>query len=115
MTTPVLSTTPTGQMLGLLSELSFTQLVNDALRNYQSTLALSRSPLANSPLVTPTLVKDEASPTAEERGHGLRLVLQWAVNQLAPGVPESPLGDYRPLDDPTWRALYRIVAGAHRH
>jgi tetratricopeptide (TPR) repeat protein len=103
MTTPVLSTTPTGQMLGLLSELSFTQLVNDALRNYQSTLALSRSPLANSPLVTPTLVKDEASPTAEERGHGLRLVLQWAVNQLAPGVPESPLGDYRPLDDPTWR------------
>lgn len=101
--TPVLPTTPTGQMVGLLSELSFTQLVNDALRSYQSTLALSRSPLANSALVTPTLVKDEASPTAEERGHGLRLVLQWAVNQLAPGVPAYPLGDYRPLDDPTWR------------
>lgn len=90
-------------MLGLLSDLSFTQLVNDALRNYQSTLALSRSPLANSPLVTPTLVKDEASPTAEERGHGLRLVVQWAVNQLAPGTPRYPLGEYRPLDDPTWR------------
>lgn len=90
-------------MLGLLSELSFTQLVNDALRNYQSTLALSRSPLANSALVTPTLVKDEASPTAEERGHGLRLVLQWVVNQLAPGAPTYPLGDYRPLDDLTWR------------
>lgn len=90
-------------MLGLLSELSFTQLVNDALRNYQSSLALSRSPLANSVLVTPTLVKDEASPTAEERGHGLRLVLQWAVNQLAPGAPAYPLGAYRPLDDPTWR------------
>lgn len=102
-TTPVLPTTPTGQMLGLLSELSFTQLVNDALRNYQSTLALSRSPLANSALVMPTLVKDEASPTAEERGHGLRLVLQWAVNGLAPGAPAYPLGDYRPLDDPTWR------------
>jgi tetratricopeptide (TPR) repeat protein len=102
-TTPVLPTTPTGQMLGLLSELSFTQLVNDALRNYQSTLALSRSPLANSALVTPTLVKDEASPTAEERGHGLRLVLQWAVNGLAPGAPAYPLGDYRPLDEPTWR------------
>lgn len=90
-------------MLGLLSDLSFTQLVNEALRNYQSTLALSRSPLANSPLVTPTLIKDEASPTAEERGHGLRLVVQWAVNQLAPGTPRYPLGEYRPLDDPTWR------------
>ncbi len=94
---------PTGQMLGLLSDLSFTQLVNDALRNYPRTLALSRSALANSSLVTPTLVKDEASPTAEERGHGLRLVLQWAVNQLAPGTPAYPLGSYRPLDDPTWR------------
>jgi len=102
-TAPVLPTTPTGQMLGLLSDLSFTQLVNDALRNYQSTLALSRSPLANSVLVAPTLVKDEASPTAEERGHGLRLVLQWAVNQLAPGSLVYPLGEYRPLDDPTWR------------
>lgn len=102
-TAPVLPTTPTGQMLGLLSDLSFTQLVNDALRNYQSTLALSRSPLANSALVAPTLVKDEASPTAEERGHGLRLVLQWAVNQLAPAPLAYPLGAYRPLDDPTWR------------
>lgn len=101
-TGPMATATPTGQMLGLLSDLSFTQLVNEALRNYQSTLALSRSPLANSPLVTPTLVKDEASPTAEERGHGLRLVLQWAVNQLAPTPPAYPLGIYRPLDDDTW-------------
>ena len=66
-------------MITLASDTSFTQLVSDALRNYQSTLALSRSDLANSALVTPTLVKDESSPTAEERGHGLRLVLQWAV------------------------------------
>jgi len=93
---------PTGPMLGLLSESSFTQLVNDALRNYTSTLALSRSALANSPLMTPTLVKDEASPTAEERGHGLRLLLQWAVNGLAPNPPTYPLGTYRPLGDPTW-------------
>lgn len=93
----------TGPQIGLLSDLSFTQLVNDALRNYQSTLALSRSPLANSPLVTPTLVKDEASPTAEERGQGLRLLLQWAVNQLAPAPPLYPLHHDRPLDDPTWR------------
>jgi len=93
---------PSGPMLGILSELSFTQLVNDALRNYHSTLALSRSALANSPLVTPTLVKDEASPTAEERGHGLRLVLQWAVDGLAPAPPAYRLGTYRPLDDPTW-------------
>lgn len=101
-TTAMGTTAPAGQMLGLLSDLSFTQLVNEALRTYQSTLALSRSPLANSPLVTPTLVKDEASPTAEERGHGLRLVLQWAVNQLAPSPPIYPLGVYRPLDDDTW-------------
>ncbi len=97
------STSSSGQRLSLLSDSSLTQLVNDALRNYQSTLALSRSPLANSALVTPTLVKDEASPTAEERGHGLRLLLQWAVNQLAPAAPTYALGDYRPLDDPTWR------------
>jgi tetratricopeptide (TPR) repeat protein len=90
-------------LVGLLSDSSFAQLVNDALRNCQSTLALSRSPLANSALVTPTLVKDEASPTAEERGHGLRLVLQWAVNLLAPAPPAHPLGVYRPFDDPTWR------------
>lgn len=88
---------------GLLPDPSFTQLVNDALRNYQSTLALSRSPLANSSLVAPTLVKDESSPTAEERGHGLRLLLQWAVNQLAPTTPAYPQGKHRPFDDPTWR------------
>lgn len=104
MTIPNLATpAPGGPLIGLLSETSFTQLVNTALRNYQSTLALSRSELANSALVTPTLVKDEASPTAEERGHGLRLVLQWAINQLAPGAPAYPPGHYRPLDDPTWR------------
>ncbi len=89
-------------MITLASDTSFTQLVSDALRNYQSTLALSRSDLANSPLVTPTLVKDESSPTAEERGHGLRLVLQWAVKSLAPGPIAYPLGVYRPFDDPTW-------------
>ncbi len=97
------TSTPTGPLPGLLSESSFTQLVNDALRNYHSTLTLSRSALANSPLVTPTLVKDEASPTAEERGHGLRLLLQWAVSGLAPSPPAYRLGAYRPLDDPTWR------------
>ncbi|MBK8796411.1 MAG: tetratricopeptide repeat protein [Anaerolineales bacterium] len=80
-----------------------TQLVDEALRTYQNTLALSRSALANSVLVTPVLVKDDASPTVEERGHGLRLVLQWAVNQLAPAPPAFPLGVFRPLDDPTWR------------
>lgn len=91
-----------GQMIASLSDTSFTQLVSDALRNYQSTLALSRSELANSPLVTPTLVKDDSSPTVEERGHGLRLLLQWAVNLLAPTPTLYPMGSYRPLDDPTW-------------
>ena len=93
---------PTSQMVALLSDTTFTQLVSDALRNYQSTLALSRSDLANSPLVTPTLVKDESSPTAEERGHGLRLLLQWAVHLLAPAPVTFPIGQYRPLDDSTW-------------
>ena len=41
--------------IALVSDTSFTQLVNDALRNYQSTLALSRSDLASSPLVTATV------------------------------------------------------------
>ncbi|HRW08634.1 MAG TPA: tetratricopeptide repeat protein [Caldilineaceae bacterium] len=91
-----------GTPLGLLSESSFTQLVNEAFRQYQSTLALSRSALANSALVTPTLVLDEASPTAEERGRGLRLVLRWAVEQIAPASIVYPIGTFRPFDDPTW-------------
>ena len=88
--------------LVLLSDSSFTQLVNEAFRNYQSTLALSRSPLANSPLVTPTLLLDEASPTAEERGRGLRLLLRWAVEQIAPAPVHYRLGEFRPFDDPSW-------------
>lgn len=88
--------------LGLLSEGSFTQLVNEAFRNYQSTLALSRSALANSALIMPTLIVDEASPTAEERGRGLRLLLRWAVEQIAPSANDFPLGTFRPFDDPTW-------------
>jgi len=78
-------------------------LVNEAFKQYQSLLALSRSPLAATDLVTPALVRDEVTPTAEERGRGLRLVLQWAVTQLAPAAPRYPLGASRPLDDPTWR------------
>lgn len=102
LTSAASSNPPSGQLVGLLSDSSFTQLVNDALRNYQSTLALSRSPLASSSLVAPTLVKDAGSPTAEEQGHGLRLVLRWAVHQLAPAPVTYALGEYRPLDDPTW-------------
>ncbi len=91
-----------GQTLGLLSDSSFTQLVNEAFRNFQSTLALSRSPLANSTLVTATLILDDTSPTAEERGRGLRLLLRWAVEQIAPAASAYPLGAFRPFDDPTW-------------
>ena len=99
---PTSSETVPGEALGVISNSSFIQLVNNAFKNYQSTLALSRSPLANSALITPTLVKDDVSPTAEERAHGLRLLLQWAVNQIAPGAIETPMGAYRPLDDPLW-------------
>jgi tetratricopeptide (TPR) repeat protein len=86
-----------------LHQAGLTQLVNTAFKNYHSILSLSRSPLANSPLVEPALVLDNVSPTADERGRALRLVLQWAVEQLAPGPVRYPLGTYRPLDDPTWR------------
>ncbi len=91
------------QSLHALSPDGFTQQVNAAFKEYQSTLALSRSPLANSPLIAPLLVKDDASPTVEERGHALRLLLRWAVAQIAPGVAAHPLSTHRPLDDPTWR------------
>lgn len=96
---------------------SLTQLVDEALRTYQNTLALSRSALANSALVAPVLVKDDASPTVEERGYGLRLVLQWGVNQLAPAPPVFPLGVFRPLDDPTWRdpLWWRYTILRHRY
>ncbi|MBW7885734.1 MAG: hypothetical protein H3C34_24510, partial [Caldilineaceae bacterium] len=69
-----------------LSDPDFTQLVNEAYKSFGSILALSRSPLAASPLVAPTLVLDDVAPTAEERGRGLRLLLQWALEQLAPGA-----------------------------
>lgn len=93
----------TAAEIGQLTEVGLTPLVNEALKNCGSVLALSRSPLANSSLVTPALVRDSASPTAEERAHGLRLVLQWAVNRLAPNQAEHPFGVHRPFDDPTWR------------
>lgn len=89
-----------------LSRLAVTQfipLVNRALKQYQSVLALARSPLADSVLVHPLLVLDDVSPTADERGHALRLLLQWAVARLAPGPVAHPLGTERPYDDPTWR------------
>jgi tetratricopeptide (TPR) repeat protein len=81
----------------------FTEHVNGAFKSYQSILALSRSPLANSALVAPALVRDAVSPTADERGHALRLVLQWAVGLLAPEPPAYSLGAPRPYDDPAWR------------
>ena len=85
------------------SETEYTQLVNATLRQVHSVLALARSPLADSSLITPLLVLDDVSPTADERGQALRLLLQWAVDQLAPDRPTYPLGAYRPPDDPTWR------------
>lgn len=78
-------------------------LVNDAFKQYNNVLALSRSPLAATDLVAPALVFDDVTPTAEERGRGLRTVLRWAVEQLAPAPPRFPIGQFRPLDDPTWR------------
>jgi tetratricopeptide (TPR) repeat protein len=99
------------------NEEAFTQQVNGAFKNYHSILALSRSPLANAQLIAPALVRDAVSPTADERGHGLRLALQWAVAQLAPEPPRQPLGVERSYADPTWRDsrwwLYNILR--HRY
>ncbi len=94
---------PTGSssLAGLTSS-AFTLLVNSAFKNYHSLLALSRSPLAQREMIGAALVSDQVSPTTEERGRALRLLLQWAVNRLAPGPVSHPLGAYRPLDDPTW-------------
>ena len=81
---------------------AFILLVNNAFKSYQSLLALSRSPLAQLEMIGAALIADQVSPTTEERGRALRLLLQWAVNRLAPGPVAHPLGVYRPLDDPTW-------------
>lgn len=81
----------------------FVEWTNLAFKAYHSLLALSRSPLANSKLVVPALVLDDVSPTADERGRALQLLLRWAVAGLAPGPIRHPLGRHRPFDDPTWR------------
>jgi tetratricopeptide (TPR) repeat protein len=94
---------PAAEAEGGALTLDFTQQVNGAFKNYHSILALSRSPLANSALVAPALVRDAVSPTADERGHALRLLLRWAVSLLAPEAERHPLGSERPYDDPTWR------------
>ncbi len=96
---------------------AFIRQVNEAFKNYQSTLALSRSPLANSPLVAPALVRDTVSPTADERGGALRLVLRWAVTRLAPEPPLYPLDTPRPYADPSWRdsRWWRYTILRHRY
>jgi tetratricopeptide (TPR) repeat protein len=113
---PPYSTQPDA-FVDLLAPTTLLPLVNDALRTCQSLLALSRSPLANSPLVTPALVKDDVSPTAEERGGALWLALRWAIDKLAPAPATYPFGVFRPLDDPTWRdpRWWRYTILRHRY
>jgi tetratricopeptide (TPR) repeat protein len=100
-----------------LPEATFTRHVNDAFKSYHSTLALSRSPLADTRLVVPALVRDAVSPTADERGQALRLVLRWAVGRLAPEPPAHPLDEPRPYDDPSWRdpRWWRYTILRHRY
>ena len=110
-------TAPPEQGLLQLSDGDFALLVNDAYKAFGSVLSLSRSPLATSPLVEPTLVLDNLTPAAADRGRGLQLVLRWAVEQLAPATPLHPLGTERPWDDPTWRepAWWRYTILRHRY
>ena len=93
------------------------ELVNEAYKSYASILALSRSPLAISSLVTPVLVLDPLTPTPEERGRALQLLLRWALEKLAPDAIRHPLGTFRPWDDPTWRdpAWWRYTILRHRY
>lgn len=86
-----------------LSEAEWTQLVNAAFKNYHSLLTLSRSPLANSSLVTPLLIIDQVSAPAGQRGRALRLLLQWALEQVVPEETAYTIGTERPFDDPTWQ------------
>ncbi len=103
--------------IGDMTERQLTRAVSDAFKQYHNVLLLSRSPLADSTLVTPTLVCDEVSPTADERGNGLRLILRWAVECLAPGAIVYPFGRERPYDDPTWiqPAWWRYNILRHRY
>ncbi len=91
------------QTLLTLSARELAQHVNEAFKNYTSLLALSLSPLAVSTLILPALVLDSRTPTPDERGRALRLVLRWAVERLAPAAPHYPLSATRPFDDPSWR------------
>lgn len=112
-----LHSTQHNTFVDLLAPTTLLPLVNDALRTCQSLLALSRSLLANSPVVAPALVKDDVSPTAEERGGALRLVLRWSVEKLAPSPAPYPFGVFRPFDDPTWRdpRWWRYTILRHRY
>lgn len=100
-----------------LSDDALFRHVSDALKQYHSVLLLARSPLADSQLVVPALVRDDLSPTAQERGRALRLVLRWAVRQLEPTPARHGLGEPRPLDDPTWQdpAWWRYNILRHRY
>lgn len=99
------------------TERQFAELVNEAYKSYASILALSRSPLAHSSLVTPVLVFDPLTPTPEERGRGLQLLLCWALEKTAPASIAYPLGVFRPWNDPTWRdpAWWRYTILRHRY
>jgi len=100
-----------------IADTQFIDQVNEAYKAYGSVLALSRLPLAATPLIEPALVLDPLTPTPEDRGRALQLALQWALLQLAPATPRYPLGEYRPLDDPTWRdpAWWRYNILRHRY
>jgi len=94
-----------------------TSLVNNAFKKYHSILDLASLIESKIELVEPLLVLDRKLPTLDELGHALRLLLQWAVGQLAPGPIQYPLGEYRPFDDPTWQepAWWRYNILRHRY
>src|SRR3712207_8329326 len=49
-----------------------------------------RRPPRSTPFPYTTLFRSAVSPTADERGQALRLVLRWAVGRLAPEPPAHP-------------------------
>ncbi len=76
--------------------------VKYALKNYHDLNLLSRSILCHSSPVKAALVVEDSLPTSFELAHALRVVLRWAVDQLAPAPSKQPIGRFRPENDPTW-------------
>jgi len=91
----------------------FFNTVNAAYRHSGNLNLLSSSPLAGSSLTAAAVLPGNGPENQDDLGRGLRMLLCWATEQLAPAPAVYPLGTRRPLEDPTlnkpaWR-LYNAL------